>query len=301
MALYNNPNRVPSTSCDDTRGPCGPNECGPIPGNDLNCCPPIFPQREVCPVEVYVPGCQPGYEQPLDGSVNCDCIPCADDLAFTTVQKEFIQQMIQGLLSNISPYAYSCCQIVDPSGHHYPLTPRPATTEDGTRLLEWRGEGASPIDLSATGGVNSGDYPGYITGAELEAAVSAGDLTQAQANQFGQAFEQCCDVPMHSAFVSQGLAPFGAMGLTGIEATPIGNLASIEGHERLGKLFCCALDKVFAAPTLELVDDDGVEGPNPPVAFVAGEDTDGDGVPDSAPEPYTGPGVGDGSDMNGPV
>lgn len=206
MALYNPGNRPENGPCDETPGSCPAPGCGPIPGNDLPCCPTSFPQRRVCPVEVYVPGCEPGYDQPLDGRVNCDCIPCLDDLAFTDEQKTAVQQILEGLLKNISPYAFACCQIVDPQGHMYPLTRRRLHDEStGEPLFKFIGDPAANPTID----VNS-----YFTQTEIDAMIADAALTVTQAD-FERAFEECCDIPAYSAFVNYGLAPFGAMGITG--------------------------------------------------------------------------------------
>lgn len=270
MSLYQPNRRVAQQAnpCGNNHpGPCGPGNCGPIPGNDLNCCPTTFPQRQVCPVEVYVPGCEPGYDQPLDGRVNCDCIPCLDEVAFTQEQKMAVRGIIEGLLKNISPYAFSCCQVVDPQGHAYPLAPRPLVdAETGEKLYNYTGSNATILENNP------------YSASERDQLVA--DNPGVTAGQFVIAVEDCCDIPCHSAFVNYGLAAFGAMGISGVNAAPIGDLSSIEGHERLGKLMCCALDKVFGAPTLELVDTQpgpdgelGTDDDVPPTWNVEGEAT----------------------------
>lgn len=231
MPIYNPNDRLTQqeAACSPASGNCGPADCGPFPGTDPNCCPPIGIQRNVCPVEVFVPGCEPGYDIPLNGSFPCDCVPCLDEIAFTDEQKLAIQGIIEGIMKNLSPYAYACCQVVDPIGHHYPLAPRPTFDEDGNRIYELIS------DPSIT-----------ITQTEYNALIP-----DAQA-LYQKAFDTCCDVPVHSAFVNSGMSVYGAMGYTGYNHAPISKIDSIEGAEKFGKFMCCVLDKVYGAPTLEL-------------------------------------------------
>lgn len=175
-----------------------------------------------CPVKVYVPACVPAASGTnLSGRIDCNCVPCPEEgLEFTAEQKSYIETVLRGLLQTISPYARCGCEIVDLMGHADPLKPAPMKDVNGEQLY---------YQEDGTLGTTVTDCP---------------------------AFHSCCDANgnMHSPFLHSGVSIYGRMGIDGAPPSPIagGDYNSMVFHENLGQLFCCALDKIAAAPTVVL-------------------------------------------------
>ena len=196
--------------------------------HDPQCCPRPQPHLAVdtCPVKVYVPDCTPSVTGTnLTGGVDCDCVPCPEDLAFTADQMAYIKTMLDGLLNTISPYARCNCEIANLIGHDNPLKPSQKTDETG-----------APIYLDSAG-VETTDAVDADTGA---------------ANH--PVFLACCDgnASIHSPFLTAGTSIYGRMGFNGVPPSVIadGDYNSIAFHENLGKLFCCAIEKLEEADVM---------------------------------------------------
>lgn len=222
--------------CNNPDGTCT-YDCEPV-CREAPCCneEPII-AVPVCNVKVTTICCEAEnrtmFQVPDDvnGDNLCACMPCLEDVPFTAEQKDAVNQIINALLTVLSPYPRcpDTCEIINDNGHLFPIKPAQQLNAEGQPL--W-----------------------YVNGNEGEVTTERTDPETGM--QRHPVVQECCPSFKHSPFLRGAQVGQTVVGghrphwFTDMDIAGAGGVA----QQKLGKLFCCAKDVVASAPTMEIVE-----------------------------------------------